>query len=70
MVTHQVLTQYRSGPPASNAVAAMNSIGLEAIRFFGPVDVTARLVIAVDLDRNFLADRTNGSFVLGARQNF
>lgn len=70
MVTHQSTTQYRSGPVEPNAVAAMNSIGAEANRFFGSVDVMARIAIAVDLDRNFLADRTNGNFVLGLRQSF
>ncbi|MEO7502953.1 MAG: capsule assembly Wzi family protein [Gemmatimonadaceae bacterium] len=70
MVTHQSTTQYRSGPVEPNAVEAMNSVGVEANRFFGSVDVMARIAIAVDLDRNFLADRTNANFVLGLRQSF
>jgi hypothetical protein len=69
-VTHQVLTFYRSGPASSNAVDEMNSFGVEALRFVGPFDVMARGVIAVDLDRNFLADRTNANLVLAVRQNF
>lgn len=70
VVAHEALTQYRSGAPASNAVDAMNSIGVEAVRFVGQFDVMARLVLTADLDRNFLADRTNGNFVLGVRQDF
>ena len=69
-VTHEVRTLYRSGAAAGNTVDEINSIGLEGLRFIGPFDVMARLVLAVDLDRNFLADRANGNFVLGVRQNF
>jgi hypothetical protein len=52
------------------AVDAMNSIGMEAIRFVGQFDVMARIVLTDDLDRNFAAGRANGNFVLGVRQNF
>ena len=52
------------------STAAINTIGVETNRFFGSIDVTGRAVIAVDLDRNFLADRTNANFVLAVRQNF
>jgi hypothetical protein len=70
VVTHEVRTFYRSGAAAGNTVDEINSIGVEGLRFIGPFDVMARLVLAVDLDRNFLADRANGNFVLGVRQNF
>lgn len=70
VVTHEALTVYQSGAAQSNAVDAITSIGVEGVRFIGPFDVTARIALAFDLDRNFLADRTNGNFVLGVRQNF
>ena len=70
VVTHEVRTLYRSGVPAGNTVDEINSIGLEGTRFIGPFDVMARVVLAVDLDRYFLADRANGNLVLGVRQNF
>jgi hypothetical protein len=70
VVTHEVRTVYRSGAAAGNVVDEMNSIGVEALRFVGAFDVMARAVLAVDLDRNFVADRANGNFVLGVRQTF
>ena len=70
VVSHEVLTVYQSGPAVPNAVDAMNSIGVEAVRFIGQFDVTARAVLTDDLDRNFLADRANGNFVLSVRQSF
>jgi hypothetical protein len=70
VVSHEVRTLYRSGVPAGNTVDEINSIGLEGMRFIGPFDVMARVVLAVDLDRYFLADRANGNLVLGVRQNF
>jgi hypothetical protein len=70
VVTHEVLTAYRSGPAQDNAVDAMTSIGVEGTRFVGMFDVMGRIAVAFDMDRNFLADRTNGNFVLAVRQNF
>lgn len=70
VVTHEVRTFYRSGVAAGNTVDEINSIGVEGLRFIGPFDVMARVVLAVDLDRYFVADRANGNFVLGVRQNF
>lgn len=70
VVTHEALTLYRSGAAASNTVDVMNSIGVEAVRFVGPFDVMARIVVTADLDRNFVADRANANFMLGIRQNF
>jgi hypothetical protein len=70
IVSHEALTMYQSGPAASRVVDAMNSIGVEAVRFIGPFDLTARVVLTDDLDRNFLADRANGNFVLAVRQDF
>jgi hypothetical protein len=70
MVMHEAFTMYQSGAAQSNAVDAITSIGAEGVRFVGPFDVMARITLAFDMDRNFLADRTNGNFVLGIRQNF
>ncbi|MBA3341126.1 MAG: hypothetical protein H0T48_04755 [Gemmatimonadaceae bacterium] len=69
-VSKEVLTQYQSGPDTPRAVDVMNSVGIEALRFIGPVDVLGRIVLTTELNRNFTGDRTNGSFVLGLRQNF
>jgi hypothetical protein len=70
VVSHEALGVFQSGPGIPNAVDAMNSIGLEAVRFIGQFDVVARAVLTDDLDRNFLADRANGNFTLAVRQNF
>ncbi len=61
---------YRSGPPVEKAVDAINSIGAEVNRFIGPFDVLGRTILNVDLNRFFLADRTNMNFALEVRQNF
>jgi hypothetical protein len=53
-----------------NGVDVMNSIGVEAMRFIGPFDVTARLTLTDDLDRNFITDRANANLQLGIRQAF
>jgi hypothetical protein len=71
-VQHQVRFPivYRSGPPLEKAVDAINSIGAEVNRFIGPFDVLGRTMVNVDLNRFFLADRTNLNFALEVRQNF
>lgn len=61
---------YQSGKPIERPVDAITSIGGEAKRFIGPVDVLARMVLNINLNRYFLADRTNGNFALEVRQNF
>lgn len=70
VVAHEVRTTYESGPAAMNGVDVMNSIGVEAMRFIGPFDVTARLTLTDDLDRNFITDRANANLQLGIRQAF
>lgn len=69
-VSREVVTQYQSGPETPRPVDVMNSVGIEALRFIGPVDVLGRIVLTTELNRNFTGDRTNGSFVLGLRQDF
>ncbi|HVF39212.1 MAG TPA: capsule assembly Wzi family protein [Gemmatimonadaceae bacterium] len=69
-VSKETITQYQSGQATPRPVDVMNSIGVETLRFIGPVDVLARVVFTANLDRNFTGDRSNGSFVLGLRQNF
>jgi len=61
---------YRSGPALEKAVDAITSVGAEVNRFFGPFDVLGRTMVNVDLNRFFLADRTNLNFALEVRQNF
>lgn len=61
---------YRSGPPIEKAVDAIHTIGAEVNRFFGPFDVLGRTLVNIDLNRFFLADRTNLNFALEVRQNF
>ena len=61
---------YQSGKPIERPVDAITSFGGEAKRFIGPFDVLARMVLNVNLNRYFLADRTNGNFALEVRQNF
>lgn len=70
VVNHEIRTAYTSGPMMTKAVDVMNSIGLEAMRFIGPFDVTGRATLTDDLDRNFITDRANLNFQLGIRQAF
>ena len=70
VVKHEVRTFYRSGSGTPKPVDVMNSIGAEMVRFIGSVDVTARLVLTEEIDRNFIADKGNANFSLGVRQNF
>jgi len=71
-VQHEVRNPiiYSSGQPIERPVDAITSIGAEAKRFIGPVDVLARMIVNIDLNRYFLADRTNANFALEVRQNF
>lgn len=71
-VQHQVPRPiaYRSGPAIENPVDAITSIGGEVKRFVGPIDVAARMSVNFDLNRYFLADRTNANFAVEIRQNF
>ncbi len=59
-----------TGRPIPKAVDALNSIGAEATRFIGPLDVTARVTLATDINRYFRADVSNANLMLGVRQNF
>ena len=61
---------YSSGQAIERPVDEITSIGGEVKRFIGPVDVLARMIVNVDLNRYFLADRTNANFALEVRQNF
>lgn len=56
--------------PVEKPVDAITSIGGEVKRFIGPVDVLGRMIVNVNLNRYFLADRTNANFALEIRQNF
>lgn len=58
------------GAPLEKPVDAITSIGGEVKRFIGPVDVLGRMIVNVNLNRYFLADRTNANFALEIRQNF
>lgn len=59
-----------TGHVVPKAVDVMNSIGAEATRFLGPLDITARVTLTEDINRFFLADVPNANFMLGIRQNF
>jgi hypothetical protein len=61
---------YRSGRPIERPVDAITSIGGEVKRFVGPFDVLARMSANVELNRYYLADRTNVNMALEIRQNF
>jgi hypothetical protein len=52
------------------AVDVMNSIGAEINRFAGSFDITARLVLTSEFNRNFQSDNGNASFGLTVRQSF
>jgi hypothetical protein len=59
-----------TGHPVPKAVDVMNSIGAEAMHFFGPLDITGRVTLTQDINRFFRADVPNANFMLGVRQNF
>jgi hypothetical protein len=67
---HELRAAYSSGPAKEKVRDVLNSLGIEGTRFVGPLDVLARVVLAVDVNRNLRADRANGNFVLGVRQGF
>ncbi|MBA2707624.1 MAG: hypothetical protein H0U59_07455 [Gemmatimonadaceae bacterium] len=69
-VAREAVRAYKSGPAFENAVDVMNSIGLEALRFIGPVDALGRVVLTSELNRNLAGDRVNATFVLGLRSDF
>jgi Capsule assembly protein Wzi len=68
-VQHE-LRGFPTGRFVPKAVDVMNSIGAEATRFMGPLDVTARVTLTMDINRYFLADVPNANLMLGIRQNF
>lgn len=67
---HELRAGYISGPAKEKVRDILNSLGIEGTRFVGPIDVMARAVLAVDVNRNLRADRANGNFALGVRQDF
>lgn len=69
-VQHELIGDLRTIHYIPKAVDVLNSIGAEATRFVGPIDVMARITLAVDLNRYFLANQSNANFALGLRQNF
>jgi hypothetical protein len=56
--------------PIPRAVDALNSLGLEVSRFLGPFDITGKLILTKNINRNFLEDQSNATFGLVVRQDF
>ncbi len=67
---HELSPGYLSGPAKQKVRDVLNAFGVEGTRFIGPMDVIARVVFAVDVNRNLRADRANGNFAIGVRQGF
>lgn len=63
-------TVYHRGAPLFRAVDVMNSIGGEVNRFFGPLEVLARLTLTTNLNRYFLSDQSNANFALQVKRGF
>jgi len=63
-------TLYRRGGRLYRPVDVMNSVGGEVNRFFGSLEVLARLTLTNDLNRYFLADQANANFALQIKRGF
>lgn len=63
-------TVYRRGGALYRPVDVMNSVGGEVNRFFGPLEVLARLTLTANLNRYFLADQSNANFALQVKRGF
>jgi hypothetical protein len=63
-------TLYRRGGPLYRAVDVMNSIGGEVNRFFGSLEVLARVTLTADLNRYFVADQSNANIALQVKRGF
>jgi hypothetical protein len=61
---------YVSGAPIVNPNDVQYSMGVEATRFIGPFDVTARGAVVQDLNRYFVSDKGNLNLSLVVRQGF
>lgn len=64
------LADYTTGAPIAKPNDVQYSFGLEATRFVGPFDVTARGVLTSELNRYFLNDKSNANIALIVRQGF
>ena len=64
------LPDYVSGPPLVRPTDVQWSMGVEATRFIGPFDITARGVLTSELNRYFESDKSNGNLALVVRQAF
>lgn len=69
-VQHENRIDNETRNPTPRARDVLNSLGVEGTRFIGPFDVMGRAVLTVDINRYMRADRANGNFALGVRQNF
>lgn len=61
---------YVSGPAIVNPNDVQYSLGVEATRFIGPFDVTARGAMVQELNRYFQSDKGNLNLSLVVRQGF
>ena len=64
------LADYTTGPAFKKPNDIQYSFGLEATRFVGPFDITARGVLTSELNRYFLSDKSNANIALIVRQGF
>lgn len=64
------LSDYATGPAIEKPNAVQYSLGVEATRFLGPFDITARGVFTSELNRYFQSDKSNGNLALIVRQAF
>jgi hypothetical protein len=62
--------EYQSGPALEKPVDVQHSLGAEATRFLGTIDVTGRVILTSELNRYFLSDKSNLNFSLTLRQGF
>ena len=66
-IGHEIGTYYLTGADVSAKSDVVHSLGVDALRFVGPVDLTMKGVLSANLNRNFQGDAYNLNVQLGAR---
>ncbi|HEY0243679.1 MAG TPA: hypothetical protein VGC52_13525, partial [Gemmatimonadaceae bacterium] len=62
--------EYVTGEALEKPVEVQQSIGAELSRFVGTFDVSGRIILTSNMNRYFLADKSNANFALTVRQGF
>jgi hypothetical protein len=69
-IAHAIGQYYLTEIDGSEKTDVLHSLGLDAVRFTGPVDLSLKAVLTANLNRNFQSDVYNLNVVLGAAYSF